>query len=265
MASSIAIHGVVSGQPGVDGVLEDAPQVVAQVACDLGRPRLNLFQRSGQFEARDLRDPAVLEAGRQVLLVFPVALQDHRWPKVCARRGTPVGTPRAEAALDAVQFCLGAALAFIASRLDGANALGDQLARLRVGVPRVGERGLGERPKRLQTFDADQPELAAPEFRAFGLDEDGQATRVGQLAGTSRPLGRLDLKGRQHRGYRSIRIPSHTPSRSGSQEFGRNGVRQDVSPSRCRVGCTQDNRGLRKSPATPMHSSGREFHPGRLR
>ena len=168
-------HGVVCDQPGVDGVLEDAPQVVAQVPRDLGRSRLNLFQRSGQFEARDLGDRPVLEAGRQVLLDLPVALQDRRRPKVRTRRGIPVGTHRAEAALDAVQFRLGATLSFIASRLDGVNALGDQLARLCVRMPRVGERDLGERPKRLKTFDAVQPELVAPELRAVGLDEDEQA------------------------------------------------------------------------------------------
>ena len=134
-----------------------------------------------------------------------------------------------------MQFCLGAALAFIASSLDGVNALRDQLARLCVGVPRVGERDLGERPKRLQTFDAVQPELVAPELRAVGLDEDEQATRVGQLVGTFRRLSRLDLKGRQHWGYRSIRTPNHTPNRSGPQEIGRNGLRQGVSLSRCLV------------------------------
>jgi hypothetical protein len=134
-----------------------------------------------------------------------------------------------------VQFRLGATLSFIASGLDGVNALGDQLARLCVRVPRVGERDLGERPKRLQTFDAVQPELVAPELRAVGLDEDEQATRVGQLVGTFCRLGRLDLKGRQHWGYRSIRTPNHTPSRWGSQEISRNGLRQGVSLSRCHV------------------------------
>lgn len=77
--------------------------------------------------------------------------------------------------------------------------------------------------------------LVAPELRAVGLDEDEQATRVGQLVGAFCRLGRLDLKGRQHWGYRSIRTPNHTPSRSGSQEIGRNRLRQGVSLTRCRV------------------------------
>lgn len=103
-------HGVVGDQPGVDGVLEDAPQVVAQVQRDLGRSCLNLVQRSGQFETRDLRDRPVLQAGCQVLVDLPVALQDRRWPKDRTLCGTPVGTHRAEAALDTVQFRLGSSL-----------------------------------------------------------------------------------------------------------------------------------------------------------
>ena len=78
-------------------------------------------------------------------------------------------------------------------------------------------------------------QLVAPELRAVGLDEDEQATRVGQLVGTFCRLGRLDLKGRQHWGYRSIRTPNHTPSRSRSQEISRNGLRQGVALSRCHV------------------------------
>jgi hypothetical protein len=147
----------------------------------------------------------------------------------------PVGTHRAKTALDAVQFRLGATRSFITSSLDRLNALGDQLARRCVRIPRVGERDLGERPKRLQTFDAVQPERAAPELRAIGLDEDEQATRVGQLLGTFCRLGRRDLKGRQHGGWRSIRTPNHTPSRSRSQEIGRNGLRQGAALSRCHV------------------------------
>jgi hypothetical protein len=50
------------------------------------------------------------------------AYLNRRWPKVRTRLGIPVGTHRAEAALDAVQFRLGATLSFIASGLDEVNA-----------------------------------------------------------------------------------------------------------------------------------------------
>lgn len=99
----------------------------------------------------------------------------------------------------------------------------------RHGEPNVGS------PKPLPLSASQRAMSVAPELRAVGLYEDEQATRVGQLVGTFRRLGRLDLKGRQHWGYRSIRTPNHTPSRSGSQEIGRNGLRQGVSLSRCRV------------------------------
>gem|GEM_PF-6191054 len=106
----------------IDGRDRRASQVVAQVPRDLRCSRLNLFQRSGQFETHDLGDRPVLEAGPQVLLDLPVALQDRCWPKVRTRRGIPVGTHRAEAAppsvcpdpvgfgkscSEAIQFCNG--------------------------------------------------------------------------------------------------------------------------------------------------------------
>ena len=108
---------VVLDQPGVDRVLEDAPQVIAQVASHFRRSRLDCLERHRQLEPRDRRDASTLEGGQQVLLDLASALHSGACAQRDAGRFVPLPVHRFEALLRSPHVVECTRLARSASRM----------------------------------------------------------------------------------------------------------------------------------------------------
>ena len=193
-------HRIVLDQSRIDGVLEDAPQVIAQVACDLRRALLDHLQLRGQFEPRDAADRSILQCRQQVIVDLAVALLHRRRSQVCRRRCIPVRHDGRERSFDSFQLLLRLCDFLVLLCLQGGGALGYQQPCLCMEATCIRQADFRKGAQCAFTFDAVDAELVAPQLRAIGLDEQVEPAAIRKLVGALLGLGCLDLDGSEHWG-----------------------------------------------------------------
>lgn len=184
----------------VDGVLEDAREVRANVPRHLRGLLRDLLYQLGQLKAYDRADLFACKFGLDVLGDLPGLLSYRRCGNCLLAGGPPLDKHRSKQTLIGKQNLACLVGAFRLAVRYGVDSCCDLRAGLVVGCSCLRQRHLGVPADGVEAFLSVHPELVAPEACAAWLDQQEEAAAVAQLVGPVLRLGVVDGSGAERSG-----------------------------------------------------------------